>query len=68
MSYEASWRRSVDDPESFWGEQARLIHWDTPPRQILDHSQPPFRRWSSVAPPTSVTTRSIVTSMSVATS
>src|SRR6201991_915786 len=42
---EASWRRSVDEPEAFWGEQARLIHWDTPPQCILDQSDPPFRRW-----------------------
>jgi propionyl-CoA synthetase len=45
MGYEASWRRSVDEPEAFWGEQARLIHWDTPPQRILDQSDPPFRRW-----------------------
>src|SRR6187402_751852 len=45
MSYEALWRRSVDEPELFWGEQARLIHWETPPQRILDESRPPFRRW-----------------------
>ncbi|TBR39877.1 MULTISPECIES: propionate--CoA ligase [Dyella] len=45
MGYEAFYRRSVDEPESFWAEQARLIHWQTPPQQILDYSNPPFRRW-----------------------
>src|SRR6187402_1227863 len=45
MSYEALWRRSVDEPELFWGEQARLIHWETPPQRILDASRPPFRQW-----------------------
>ncbi|WP_448098588.1 propionate--CoA ligase [Luteibacter yeojuensis] len=45
MGYEASWRRSVDEPEAFWGEQARLIDWQTPPQRILDQSNPPFRRW-----------------------
>jgi len=45
MPYEDIWRRSVDDPEGFWGEQAGLIHWDTPPARILDGSSPPFRRW-----------------------
>ncbi|TAM61705.1 MAG: propionate--CoA ligase [Rhodanobacter sp.] len=45
MRYEEFYRQSVDEPERFWGEQARLIHWDTPPRQILDQSNPPFRRW-----------------------
>jgi propionyl-CoA synthetase len=45
MRYEEFYRQSVDEPESFWAEQARLIHWETPPRQILDQSNPPFRRW-----------------------
>ncbi len=45
MRYEDFYRRSIEQPESFWAEQARLIHWHTPPRQILDASQPPFRRW-----------------------
>src|SRR6201991_254255 len=42
---EASGRRAVDEPEAFWGEEARLIYWDTPPQRILDQSDPPFRRW-----------------------
>lgn len=45
MNYEAFYRQSVEEPERFWGEQARLIHWDTPPQQILDASHPPFRQW-----------------------
>ena len=45
MRYEDFYRQSVDEPERFWAEQARLIHWETPPRQILDQSNPPFRRW-----------------------
>jgi len=45
MGYEESWRRSVDEPEAFWGEQASLIDWQTPPQRILDSSNPPFRRW-----------------------
>ncbi|KAF1005349.1 MAG: Acetyl-coenzyme A synthetase [Luteibacter sp.] len=45
MGYEESWKQSVDEPEVFWAEQARLIDWKEPPRQILDVSRPPFRRW-----------------------
>jgi len=45
MNYDTLWRRSVDEPETFWSEQARLIHWETPPQRILDPSNPPFRRW-----------------------
>jgi propionyl-CoA synthetase len=45
MRYEEFYRQSIEQPEQFWAEQARLIHWDTPPQQILDQSHPPFRRW-----------------------
>lgn len=45
MGYEDFYRRSIDEPELFWSEQAQRIHWDTPPQKILDQSQPPFRRW-----------------------
>ncbi len=45
MGYDEFYRQSIDEPERFWAEQARLIHWNTPPRQILDQSHPPFRRW-----------------------
>ncbi len=45
MRYDEFYRQSIEQPERFWGEQARLIHWDTPPQQILDQSNPPFRRW-----------------------
>ena len=45
MGYEAFHRRSIEDPEGFWGEQARAIHWHTAPQRILDDSNPPFRKW-----------------------
>ncbi|HEX7815238.1 propionate--CoA ligase [Dyella sp.] len=45
MSYETFYRRSIEEPEAFWEEQARLIDWHTPPAQILDASALPFRRW-----------------------
>ncbi|MFS2050889.1 propionate--CoA ligase [Variovorax sp. Varisp41] len=44
-NYEEFHRRSIDAPEAFWAEQARLIDWQSPPQQILDASQPPFARW-----------------------
>jgi len=44
-TYREAHRRSIDDPESFWGEQARRIHWETPFDQVLDRSNPPFARW-----------------------
>ncbi|MFC5437509.1 propionate--CoA ligase [Rhodanobacter umsongensis] len=45
MRYEAFYQQSIDEPEQFWAAQARLIHWESPPQQILDQSNPPFRRW-----------------------
>ncbi|WP_259347636.1 propionate--CoA ligase [Variovorax paradoxus] len=43
--YEEFYRQSVDAPEAFWAEQAKLIDWQAPAKQILDASQPPFARW-----------------------
>ena len=45
VSYSDFYRRSVDDSEGFWAEQAALIDWQTPPQQILDADHPPFARW-----------------------
>jgi len=45
MGYEEIYRKSVDQPEVFWAEEAKAIHWHAPPRQILDYSNPPFRKW-----------------------
>ncbi len=42
--YEALYRRSIDDPEGFWAEQARALHWFTPPTKIVDW-KPPFAKW-----------------------
>ncbi len=43
--YEEFYRQSVEQPEAFWAEQARLIDWHQAPTQILDASRPPFCRW-----------------------
>ena len=44
-SYAEFYRRSIDDRDGFWAEQATLIDWQTPPQQICDDSKPPFTRW-----------------------
>jgi propionyl-CoA synthetase len=44
-TYDAVYRRSIDDPEGFWGEAAQAIHWDQPFEQVLDQGRPPFYRW-----------------------
>jgi propionyl-CoA synthetase len=45
MRYEDEYRRSIEDPEGFWAEQAKAIHWHVPPAKILDYDNPPFRSW-----------------------
>ncbi|RNF81826.1 propionate--CoA ligase [Montanilutibacter psychrotolerans] len=45
MEYEDFHRRSIEQPEAFWAEQAQAIHWHRQPDRILDDSHPPFRRW-----------------------
>ncbi|NBD20474.1 propionate--CoA ligase [Aquabacterium fontiphilum] len=45
MDYDALYRRSIDEPEAFWREQAARIDWHQPFEQVCDHSQPPFARW-----------------------
>jgi propionyl-CoA synthetase len=44
-SYRDFYRRSLEEREAFWAEQARLIHWERPPEKILDYSRPPFAKW-----------------------
>ncbi len=38
-------RRSIEDRDGFWAEQAQRIDWQTPPAQICDYSKPPFAHW-----------------------
>ena len=45
MDYAEFYRRSLDDRDAFWAEQARLIDWQTPFTQVCDYSNPPFARW-----------------------
>ena len=33
------------DPDAFWAEQARELHWDKPFTTVLDDSNPPFYKW-----------------------
>ena len=38
-------RRSIEDRDAFWAEQAKWIDWQTQPQTICDDSHPPFTRW-----------------------
>ena len=45
QTYQQFYRRSIDDPNSFWSEQSRLIDWHKPFSAVLDYSRPPFAKW-----------------------
>ena len=45
MPYADFYRRSIEQPDAFWAEQAALIHWQHPFQQVCDYSNPPFARW-----------------------
>ncbi len=38
-------RRSIEDRDAFWAEQAGLVDWQTPFETVCDASRPPFVRW-----------------------
>ena len=37
--------RSLQDPETFWGDAAGAVHWYKPWDKVLDDSNKPFCRW-----------------------
>ena len=43
--YAAFHRRSIEQRDTFWREQAALVHWHRPFAQVLDYTRPPFARW-----------------------
>ena len=44
-AFAAFHRRSIEDRDAFWAEQARLIDWDRPFDSVCDDSRPPFASW-----------------------
>ena len=44
-AYQDVYRRSIEDPEGFWLDAARLVDWDVAPTAALDGSHAPFFRW-----------------------
>ena len=45
MDYASFYRRSIDEPEAFWAEQARLIDWQRPFDRVMAYDKPPFVDW-----------------------
>jgi propionyl-CoA synthetase len=44
-AYQDFHRRSIEQRDEFWAEQARLIDWQQPFERVLDYSRPPFAKW-----------------------
>jgi len=45
MDYATFYRRSIEQPEAFWSEQAALIDWHEPYKTVCDYANPPFAQW-----------------------
>ncbi|MGD9367267.1 MAG: acetyl-coenzyme A synthetase N-terminal domain-containing protein, partial [Desulfobacteraceae bacterium] len=43
--YASAYRRSIEDPDEFWGEAAEDITWVKRWDKVLDESNKPFYRW-----------------------
>ena len=45
MSFASFYQQSIDDPDTFWANEARRIDWHAPFTKTLDYTRPPFARW-----------------------
>src|SRR3954466_14761524 len=45
LSDESIYEKANADPQAWWAEQAKALHWFTEPQQVLDDSDPPFYKW-----------------------
>ncbi len=45
MNYADFHRRSIEEPDAFWAEQAKLVDWHKPFDTVCDYSKPPFVTW-----------------------
>ena len=43
--YKEFYRRSIEDRDGFWREQAGVVDWHKPFSTVLDYSRPPFAKW-----------------------
>src|SRR5882757_46630 len=44
-AYSDAFRRSLDDPDGFWGEAADAVDWVREPTVVCDNAASPFVRW-----------------------
>ena len=44
-SYAEFYRQSIEQPDAFWTEQAKLIDWHKPFTRVCNYDKPPFANW-----------------------
>ena len=45
VQYADFYKRSIQDRDAFWAEQAQHIEWHKAPAEICDSTNPPFAKW-----------------------
>src|SRR3954465_11554482 len=45
LNDESIYEKANSDPQAWWAEQAKELHWFTEPKEVLDDSDPPFYKW-----------------------
>ena len=45
VHYSDFYRQSIDQPDTFWAEQAQLIEWHKPFDRVCNYDNPPFVQW-----------------------
>ena len=45
MSYQQEYQASIEDPESFWAEKAKLVSWFKQPQNILSTDEHGIQHW-----------------------
>lgn len=45
QNYAEFHRRSIEDRDAFWREEAQRIDWKQPFQRVCNHDNPPFARW-----------------------
>jgi propionyl-CoA synthetase len=45
QSYADFYRRSIEDRDAFWTEEAQRIDWKQPFQRVCNYDNPPFARW-----------------------
>lgn len=47
--YQQEFDQSIDQRDDYWGEIAKIVHWEKPWDRVLDDSNKPYYRWFSGA-------------------